>query len=192
MPRNTRTRTRIRTRTDRDSIAGHTLAVFPESAHMTMAAPRCGLQCGAMRNFDDTVFALLARAHAHMVRAAQDMLMDCGVSALEARILNLVPADGRSCATDIARVLEVPVSTVTRALRRMEGYEYLTVRKGWFLDARVLRPELTLLGRQIAENAAGFERDIDGILLAGISQTAFAGLLALFLSTPLRSGTGER
>src|SRR5690606_40450505 len=86
--------------------------------------------------------------------------------------------DGRSCATDIAQVLEVPVSTVTRALRRMEGYGYLRVRKGWFLDARVLRPELTLLGRQIAENVAGFERDIDGVLLAGISQSAFAGLLA--------------
>lgn len=106
------------------------------------------------------------------------MLMESGVSPVEAWILESIPADGRACASELAQQLEVPTSTVTRALRRMEGYGYVTLRKGFFFDARVLRPELTPLGMHIREGVHGFERDLDAALLKGITQTAFAGLLA--------------
>ncbi|HSK17589.1 MAG TPA: hypothetical protein VK912_00505 [Longimicrobiales bacterium] len=60
----------------------------------------------------------------------------------------------------------------------MEGYGYLTLTKGFFFDARVLRATLTPLGATIRAGVCGFERDLDGVLLKGISQNAFAGLLA--------------
>lgn len=127
---------------------------------------------------DPTVFTMLMRAHAIAVRAARELLMETGVSPLEAWLLEVIPDDGRACASELAEGIGVPTSTVTRALRRMEGYGYLTLTKGFFFDARVLRATLTPLGVMIRQGACGFERDLDGVLLKGITQNAFAGLLA--------------
>lgn len=121
---------------------------------------------------------MLMRAHAIALRTAREMLMETGVSPLEAWLLEVIPDDGRACASEMAQGIGVPTSTVTRALRRMEGYGYLTLTKGFFFDARVLRATLTPLGATIRRQACGFERDLDGVLLTGISQHAFAGLLA--------------
>ena len=78
----------------------------------------------------------------------------------------------------MAQGIGVPTSTVARALWRMEGYRYLTLTRGFFFGARVLRETLTPLNATIRRQACGFERDLDGVLLTGISQNAFAGLLA--------------
>lgn len=131
-----------------------------------------------MGKFDETVFALLTRAHAIAQKAAREMLMESGVSPLEAWLLDVIPDDGRACASELAQKLDVPTSTVTRALRRMETYGYLTLMKGFFFDARVLRATLTPMGIMVRDGARGFERDLDAALLGGISQNAFAGLLA--------------
>jgi DNA-binding MarR family transcriptional regulator len=140
--------------------------------------PGARLIIGAMGKYDETVFALLGRAHAVAQKAAREMLMESGVSPLEAWLLDLIPHDGRACASELAHKLDVPTSTVTRALRRMETYGYLTLIKGFFFDARVLRAKLTPMGTMVRDGARGFERDLDGALLEGISQHAFAGLLA--------------
>lgn len=131
-----------------------------------------------MAKNDPTVFTMLMRAHAIALRAARELLLETGVSPLEAWLLEVIPDDGRACASELAEGIGVPTSTVTRALRRMEGYGYLTLTKGFFFDARVLRATLTPLGAMIRQGACGFERELDGVLLKGITQNAFAGLLA--------------
>lgn len=130
-----------------------------------------------MGKFDPTVFALLMRAHAVALKAANEMLMETGASPMEAWLLELIPDDGRACASELAEKLGVPVSTVTRTLRRLESHGYMTLTKGHMLDARVLRPTLTGLGIMVRNATAGFETNLDAVLLKGISQTAFAGLL---------------
>jgi DNA-binding MarR family transcriptional regulator len=131
-----------------------------------------------MSRNDPTVFALLIRAHAIAQKAATAMLFESGVSPMEAWLLEVIPEDGRACASELAEKLEVPTSTVTRTLRRLESYGYLTLTKGHFFDIRVLRPKLTALGVAIRDGAYGFERDLDATLLEGVTQNALAGLLA--------------
>jgi DNA-binding MarR family transcriptional regulator len=130
-----------------------------------------------MGKSDPTVFALLMRAHAVALKAASEMLMETGASPLEAWLLELIPDDGRACASELAEKLGVPVSTVTRMLRRLESHGYMTLTKGHILDARVLRPTLTGLGIMVRKATSGFETNLDAVLLKGIPQNAFAGLL---------------
>lgn len=112
-----------------------------------------------------SAFALLVRAHAIAQTLAAEMLFECGVSVLEAWVLEEIPENGQRCASEIAQALDVPTSTVTRALRRLEGYGYLTLTKGIFLDARVLRPKLTDMGCSVRQAVVGFEGEVDRMLL---------------------------
>jgi DNA-binding MarR family transcriptional regulator len=114
----------------------------------------------------ESLFVLLVRAHTVAQRLAADLLLECGVSVLEAWLLEEIPVTGDLCATEIARALGVPTSTVTRALRRLESYGYITLVKGTFLDTRVLRPALTEYGIAIRKHVSGFEHDLDRMLLA--------------------------
>jgi DNA-binding MarR family transcriptional regulator len=130
-----------------------------------------------MARSDDTLYMLLLRVSRIVQRAAVDLLFEIGVSPLEAWLLEVIPDDGRACASELAEQLEVPTSTVTRALRRMEGYGYITLTKGFFFDARVLRAEITPLGIQVRSVASGFEQTIDAMLLKGFPPNAFGPLL---------------
>lgn len=131
-----------------------------------------------MGKLDASVFALIVRAHAVAQKAAAELLFEMGASPMEAWLLEAIPDDGRACASELAGKLDVPTSTVTRMLRRLESHGYLTLTKGHFLDVRVLRPTLTPMGIAVRNATTGFESQIDTALLAGISPNAFAGLLA--------------
>lgn len=143
-----------------------------------MVSPRRTRDTRAMARSDPTIYALLMRAHSIAHRVAADMLFENGVSPLEAWVLEEIPEDGRACASELAAALEVPTSTVTRALRRMERWGYVRLTKGFFLDARVLRPQLTREGMAVRNSALGFERAVDARVLEGIQPGALAGLLA--------------
>jgi DNA-binding MarR family transcriptional regulator len=120
---------------------------------------------------------LILRVSRIVQRAAVDLLFEIGVSPLEAWLLDAIPDDGRACASELAERLEVPTSTVTRALRRMEGYGSITLTKGHFFDARVLRAEITPLGIQVRGVASGFEQTIVDMMLKGFPPNAFGPLL---------------
>ena len=130
-----------------------------------------------MGKLDLSVFALLVRAHAIAQKAAAELLFEVGASPLEAWLLEAIPEDGRACASELAGKLDVPTSTVTRMLRRLESSGYLTLAKGHFLDVRVLRPTLTPLGIMVRNATTGFETQLDAALLKGMPPNAFAGLL---------------
>lgn len=121
---------------------------------------------------DNSVFAMLVRATALAQRAAADQLFEIGVSPFEQWLLEAVTMEDNACASELAAMLEVPTSTVTRTLRRLESVGYVTLRKGVFADARVLRARLTPRGEMICRAAEGFEQDIDRQLLADVPPPA--------------------
>ena len=116
----------------------------------------------------ESLFASLVRAHAVAQSLAADLLFECGASVLEAWLLEEIPATGDRCATELAHALDVPTSTVTRALRRFESYGYVTISKGTFYDARVLRPALTAFGAGVRKSIVGFEHELDRMLLGNL------------------------
>jgi DNA-binding MarR family transcriptional regulator len=117
-----------------------------------------------MSRSGESLFALLVRAHAVAQALAADLLFECGVSVTEAWVLEEIPTSADRCATQIARALGVPTSTVTRALRRLETCSYVSLAKGTFLGARVLRPALTEMGESTRKHVAGFEHELDRML----------------------------
>ena len=123
--------------------------------------------CGMSRG-GDSLFASFVRAHAVAQALAADLLFECGVSLLEAWLLEEIPATADRCATEIAHAMGVPTSTVTRGLRRLESFGYVTLSRGTFLDTRVLRPALTDCGAAIRKNILGFEHDLDRMLLGDL------------------------
>lgn len=120
---------------------------------------------------------MIVRAHAIAQKVAAASLFECGTSPLEQWLLEIIPDDGRACASELASELEVPTSTVTRALRRMAQYGYVTLTKGYFHDAHVLRARLTEHGTIVRNSGIGFEDAVDARLLATITHGALAGLL---------------
>lgn len=122
-----------------------------------------------MNKTDESVYALLTRVSTLAKRAAADLLFELGVSPFELWLLEAIPEDCDASASELAAMLEVPTSTVTRALRRLEACRYVELQKGLLFDARVLRARVTDYGRNIRSNAAGFEHDIDRVLLEGLA-----------------------
>lgn len=118
-----------------------------------------------MARTDDSVYTLLVRVTALAQRAATELLLEA------------IPVDGDACASELASQLEVPTSTVTRALRRLEQSGYVTLRKGIFFDARVLRAQVTHRGDVVRSCALGFEEQIDALLVETLSPAVRAALL---------------
>jgi DNA-binding MarR family transcriptional regulator len=125
----------------------------------------------------ESLFALLVRAHGVAQVLAADLLLECGASVVEAWVLEAIPPTGDRCASEIAHALEVPTSTVTRALRRLEKYGYLTLTKGTFLDSRVLRPALTEFGAGVRKHTLGFEHELDRFLFAELRPVELGALV---------------
>lgn len=130
-----------------------------------------------MARTDDTVYTLLVRVTALAQREATGMLFEMGVSPFEQWLLEEIPYDGDACASELAVRLEVPTSTVTRGLRRLEQYGYVTLRKGVFRDGRILRAIVTDRGALVRDCARGFEHDIDRLLCEGLPPSVLVMLL---------------
>lgn len=131
-----------------------------------------------MSRCGDSGFALLVRTHAIAQSLAAELLFERGASVVEAWVLEEIPEQGDRCATEIAEALDVPTSTVTRALRRLEGYGYLTLTKGIFRDARVLRPRLTKLGTGVRNRVVGFEAELDRLILQDLQPREIAAFIS--------------
>lgn len=139
--------------------------------------PRGRCDRGSTARTTDSLYALLVRVTALAQRAATELLFEVGVSPFEQWLLEAIPPDGDACASELAAELEVPPSTVTRALRRLEQHGFVTLRKGIFADARVLRAQVTPAGATIRTSGRGFESDVDHILVGGLSPRALDVLL---------------
>lgn len=137
---------------------------------------------------DPTLYGLLAAAHRRAEAMAEEALFELGLTPVDARVLGAIPPDERAHATGLARRVRLPVSTVTRALRRLERVGYVELQKGSAFDARLLHAALTRVGRRVGHGVRDFERDVDRELVQGMSGLVkgalYSGLLHIVHGLP--------
>lgn len=140
--------------------------------------------------YEDSIYGMLCQVHRMAQSAAAKDLFELGVSPLEARVLLAIPDTEAVVATDIATSLDFPLSTVTRALRRMESHGYVVIRKGTFRDPRAVLPKLTDEGRCIRDSVESFWDPMDRELTKGLKPVE-VGVLYSALVRLSRGGEGR-
>ncbi|MGH7573652.1 MAG: MarR family winged helix-turn-helix transcriptional regulator [Longimicrobiales bacterium] len=118
---------------------------------------------------DPTLYSLLAAAHRRAEAIAADAVFELGLMPVDARVLGAIPTEERAHATALARWVGVRVSTITRALRRLERLGYVELQRGPSYDARRLHAVLTAVGHKVAGAVRDFERGVDRELVRGMS-----------------------
>ena len=141
----------------------------------------------------DSSFSIrIADAGLLMERRLAQVLAPYDVSPVEFRVLSLLAAGGPSTATDLAPLVPIDQSFISRTVQRLYEKRLLTRRRSR-LDRRIVTLRINTDGEELVSAASESLRELDGELTQGIPDDQLGQINVALdqMIRHLRTGQGE-